>query len=134
MNRYVLDTDSCIYWLKGDKNVEKRILEVGIENIYLTVITLCELFYGAYKSAKKEKNLKVLNNLISRIGVIHTAEETAQLYGRTKAHLEKKGEIVDDADLLIACITMSNKRGTLVTNNTEHFKRIANLKVENWIR
>jgi len=52
MPKYVFDTDTCIYWLKGNKNIEKRILKAGMRNIFISVITQCELSYGAFKSDK----------------------------------------------------------------------------------
>lgn len=52
MPRYVLDTDTCIYWLKGDKNIEGKVLEAGLGNISITVITECELFMGLLSPVK----------------------------------------------------------------------------------
>ncbi len=47
---YILDTNICIYWLKGNKNIEAKALEVGLETLSISFITLCELYFGAYKS------------------------------------------------------------------------------------
>jgi len=129
--KYVLDTDTCIYWLKGNKAVEKKILEVGMENVSITVITECELFYGAFKSINIDKNLKTVRDLLERIKTLHTNEGVSFLYGKTKAELESKGQIIDDADLLIACIA-KEKDCALVTNNIKHFKRVSGLAIENW--
>jgi len=30
--KYILDTNICIYWLKGHTKIEQKILEVGFEN------------------------------------------------------------------------------------------------------
>ena len=131
MPKYVLDTDTCIYWLKGNKNIEKRILKAGMENILISVITQCELFYGAFKSAKRKRNLKVVRDLMRKIKILHTTEEVPLIYGKTKAELERKGQSLDDADLLIASITLANGY-ILITNNIDHFQRIPDLKIENW--
>ncbi len=131
MGKFILDTDICIYWLKGNKNIEHKIIKKGIENIYITVITECELFYGAFKSVKKEKNLAVVKGLKKKLRTLHTIESVPYIYGKAKSLLEAKGLMLDDADLLIASVAMSNN-ATFVTNNTEHFKRIPDLKVENW--
>ena len=131
MNKFIIDTDTCIYWLKGNENIEKNIISHGPGNVYITVITECELFYGAHKSAKKEKNLKVIDELKTKIKTIHTAAGVPSIYGKIKAELESKGRILDDADLLIASIAMLNN-ATLATNNTDHFRRISGLKIENW--
>ncbi len=131
MSKFILDTDTCIYWLKGNENIERNIIRNGIENIFITVITECELFYGAFKSVKKEKNIAVAEELKKKIRTLHTREGVSYLYGKIKSELEVRGQMLDDADLLIGSIALSNN-ATLVTNNTEHFKRIRGLKIENW--
>lgn len=131
MPKHILDTDTCIYWLNGNQRIERKILGAGLENVFVTVITECELFYGAYKSARGERNLEVLEALRGKIKTIHTSKDIAPLYGRIKVDLERRGQTVDDADLLIAAIALAS-HGILVTNNTNHFKRISGLKLENW--
>lgn len=131
MNKFVLDTDICIYWLRGDENIEKSIIKHGLENISISVITECELFYGAYKSIKKEKNLEVIEELKNKIKTLHTTSGVSSIYGKIKAELEAKGQMLDDADILIASIALANN-ATLVTNNSGHFKRIRDLKIANW--
>ena len=54
---YIIDTDICIYWLKGNRNIARRIENQGIENISVTIITACELYFGAYNSQKKDRNI-----------------------------------------------------------------------------
>lgn len=131
MDKFILDTDTCIYWLKGNENIERSIIRHGLGNIFITVITECELFYGAYKSMKKDKNLAIVEELKTRIETLHTASGIPSLYGKIKAELESKGQVLDDADMLISSIALLNN-ATLVTNNIEHFKRISGLKIENW--
>jgi len=131
MDKFVLDTDTCIYWLKGNKNIERNIVKNGLENVFITIVTECELFYGAFKSTKKEKNLAVIEELKEKIWILHTIEGISYHYGKIKSELETKGQPLDDADLLIASISLANNR-VLVTNNTEHFERIRGLRLENW--
>jgi tRNA(fMet)-specific endonuclease VapC len=131
MNSFILDTDICIYWLKGNERIEKKIIQTGFANIFITVITECELYYGAFKSARREQNLSVIRELKRKIQTFHTSEGISYIYGELKSDLEKKGQTIDDADLLIASIVLE-KNATLVTNNMEHFKRIPVLKVVNW--
>jgi tRNA(fMet)-specific endonuclease VapC len=130
--KFILDTDTCIYWLNGDRQVEKRILAAGMKNVHITVITECELYYGAYKSARVEKNLGVIKLLRTKISTLQTTTEAAPLHGKIKANLERRGQPLDDADLLIACVAMV-AQGTLITNNTAHFGRVPGLIVENWV-
>lgn len=131
MSKFVLDTDTCIYWLKGNENIEKNIIKNELEHIFVAFITECELFYGAFKSARKEKNLAVIEKLKKKIKTLHTIEGVSYIYGKMKSELEDKGQMLDDADLLIASVSHVNN-ATLVTNNIDHFKRIKGLKLENW--
>lgn len=45
--KYLLDSDICIFFLKGKFGINDRILTVGIENCCLSEITIAELKYGA---------------------------------------------------------------------------------------
>lgn len=131
MALYILDTDTCIYWLKGDEKVDRRIVNCGLRHTAITVITEYELFYGALKSLKADKNLAAITELKKKVRALHTSDGVAYQFGKIKAELEKKGLPVDNADLLIASIALTHD-AILVSNNTEHYKRIKGLKLENW--
>lgn len=133
MIQFVLDTDTCIFWLKGNWEIEHRVLDVGVERVAISVITACELAYGAWKSARREENLRTLARLLRTIQTLHTTDEVSQLFGRWKAQLEGSGAGLDDADLLIAAITRTHQ-ATLVTNNHAHFSRLPELSIQNWLR
>jgi tRNA(fMet)-specific endonuclease VapC len=47
---YLLDTDTVIYILKGHPTVEQNLQRHPHDPVKLCVITLMELYYGAYKS------------------------------------------------------------------------------------
>ena len=66
MKRYVLDTDTAIYWLNGEEKVREQVEKVGPSNLRITVITLAELKYGAYNSLKTEANLRNINNFLKK--------------------------------------------------------------------
>ena len=46
--------------------------------------------------------------------------------------LKKSGNLIDDIDILIAGIALSNNL-VMVTDNIKHFERIEGIKIENWI-
>lgn len=129
---YLLDTDTCIYWLKGNEDIEGKALEVGLPKIFISFITLSELYYGAYKSKKVEQNLVNIGLLKNKLGFMDSNKSMCDIFGKLKATLEKDGKIIDDADLFIAACALEDG-ATLVTNNERHFKRIKGLKVENWV-
>lgn len=132
MIRFVLDSDICIFWLKGHKAIEQRIIEVGLEQIAVSAITVCELSYGAWKSVRREENLRALSRLHAAFQTLHTTDAVGDLFGRWKAQLEGQGAGLDDADLLIAAITRAHQ-ATLITNNLSHFKRLPGLSIDNWM-
>lgn len=63
--------------------------------------------------------------------VLSLTEESVTTSAEMYAELRKKGQPIDDIDLLIAGIAVSNDL-VLATNNEGHFKRIGELRVENW--
>ncbi len=128
---YFLDTDTCVYLLKGDQNIRQRMEEEGKENVYVTIITPCELYFGAYNSQRRQENLEVLDDLFKNLEVRQTIFKVAQIFGEIKARLRSEGKIINDADILISSIVIAND-GILVTNNISHFERIPDLKLENW--
>ena len=129
---YLLDTDTCIYWLKGNEDIEEKAWKVGLSKISISFVTLSELYYGAYKSRRVEQNLANIGILKSKLSLMDSNASICDVFGKLKAMLEKDGKIIDDADLFIAACAV-DINATLVTNNEKHFKRIKELKVQNWI-
>lgn len=130
--KYLLDTNICIYWLKGNDQVEQKILSIGLDNVVLSFVNVSELYYGAYKSQRVDANLAMVRRLTNELNVIESDETINEEFGSIKAILESSGTIIDDADLFIAACAKIHGL-TLVTNNIKHFRRIKGLKLENWV-
>lgn len=129
--KYLLDTDICIYWLKGKLRVRTKVEQVDWSDIAVCVITATELYFGAYNSNKIEQNLETAENFIQSITVLPLSNNTLKKFGQLKAQLRKAGTPVADFDLLIASVAIS-KNLILVTNNTRHYQRITGLNLDNW--
>jgi len=129
---FLLDTDTVIYSMKGNANVQKNLRQHINDSIKLSVITLMELYYGARKSQKVSANLARIKILEQSIEAIPVGLETTEIFGLLKAQLEISGNRLDDFDLIIASCAMAHNL-TLVTNNIKHFKRIDGLKLANWV-
>lgn len=130
--KYLLDTNICVYWLKGNEQIEQKILFVGMDNVALSFINVSELYYGAYKSQRIDSNLNLVRQLTEQLDVVESDEAINEIFGQLKADLESVGAIIDDADLFIAACAKVHGL-ILVTNNMKHFKRIKGLKLENWV-
>ncbi len=130
MNLYLLDTNICIYYIKGLYDLKSKLQEVGPENCFVSEITLAELKFGVAKSQAKVKNQKALENFLSGIQILPIFP-ALDIYAEEKARLQKSGKIIDDFDLLIGATAVSFDL-TMVTNNTNHFNRLHEIKLEDW--
>jgi len=128
---YLLDTDTIIYSLKGHAAVEKNLAAHMEEPMSICVISLMELYYGAYKSQKKAGNLSKIKIIEKSFEIIPAGSESVEIFGMLKSDLERHGNPLDDFDLIIAACAMTHNL-TLVTNNYKHFERIDGLKLANW--
>ena len=93
-------------------------------------MTLAELKFGVEKSEKPEKNKKALDNFLTGVQILPIFH-SLDLFAKEKARLQKAGTPLDDFDLLIGVTSVTHQL-TMVTNNTNHFKRINGIKLEDW--
>jgi len=128
----VLDTDVCIELLRGNERViESR--QRTLDEVATTWITACELAYGAAKSRSPKENQTLVSEFLATLRVVGLDHPAAEGFGRIKSALERAGNILADADLMIAAITLA-QGASLVTGNRKHYDRIAGLRIEDWIR
>src|ERR1035437_3213915 len=98
--------------------------------INLSIITYYEILNGLlYKDAKKQ--LKSFTEFVVLNKVLPLALRAAKIAAEIQADLRKKGKEIGHTDTLIAGIALANDL-QLVTNNTDHFKRIKGLDIANW--
>jgi len=131
MTNYLLDTNICIYYIKGLYNLEQKFSRAG-ENFFISEITLAELKFGVANSIHKDKNKKALNNFLTGVHIVPIIS-CFDVYAKEKARLRKLGAIIDEFDLLIGATAIANNF-TLVTKNLKHFERLENLKVVDWTK
>ena len=129
--RFLLDTDTCVFWLRGQNSVRDHIAVAGSDAIGISVVTLAELRYGAAYSERPESNHQAIDDFVRPLSVIGIDSEIARTFGEIKAQLRKEGKLIEDLDLLLAASARTYQL-TLVTNNQDHFSRVAELRLENW--
>lgn len=128
---YLLDTDICIYWLKGHQQIREKFLAVGWDRLIVCAITAAELYYGAYNSSRVSENLARATLFLQQLSVLPLSDRALRYFGELKAEFRRRGQPLADFDLLIASVALTETR-ILVTNNTRHYNRIAGLQLENW--
>lgn len=135
MGQYLLDTNICVFLLRGQYDMDKKIDEVGLENCHISEITMAELKYGAELGRKKgiKQRAQGLDSFLSSIQILPISN-AIDLYASEKARLRLAGTPADDDfDLLIGCTAIANDL-IMVTENIKDFKNFSNIKLENWIK
>ena len=125
--KYLIDTDVIIDYLRGKAKLSREFVENGSG---ISIITLGELIYGAYKSISPQQSIETTKSFIEESGIqiVGISQETVYNFGEVKAQLEKSGKRLEDFDLLIAATAKINSL-ILVSRNLQHFKRIKGLKL-----
>jgi tRNA(fMet)-specific endonuclease VapC len=109
----------------------KRIAKVGEDNICTSIIVAAELRYGCAKSGST-RLLRAVEELLGEIEVLPLEVPADAEYGGIRSELEAAGKPIGGNDLLIAAHACA-VQATIVTANTDEFKRIRGLSVENWL-
>jgi tRNA(fMet)-specific endonuclease VapC len=131
--RYLLDTNICIYIAKHNPpEVRERFALHAASELAISVITLGELRFGAEKSQQREQALIRIEALCRAATVAPLPESASEHYGRIRADLQQRGQIIGNNDLWLAAHAKA-EGWVLVTNNEREFARVEGLTVENWV-
>ena len=129
--QYLLDTSTCVFFLRGMMNFDNVIREKGLDSCYISEITVFELRYGAENSKNTGKSHKAVDRFIQGLSII-PIYGCAKRYAEYKVKLRRNGTPMhDEFDLLIGVTAVENQL-TLVTDNTKDFKNFDELNIENW--
>lgn len=128
---YCLDTNTIIYFLKGQGNVSKKLFSKQPSQITIPSLVVFELEYGVKKSAHPRRNQNTLEEFLRPFSVLPFDEKVANIAAKIRYDLGKIGTPIGPIDTLIAATAMANDK-TLVTHNVKEFKRVKGLKDEDW--
>ena len=128
---YVLDTNTLIYFFRGQGKVADRMFLEDPADIGIPAIVIFELQAGIAKSSSSLKRIKQLKSLMEAVSILPFSTEEAKASAMIRARQEKKGSPIGPYDLLIAGTAVA-KQGILVSHNLKEFKRVEGLKIEDW--
>lgn len=149
--KYLLDTNALVA-LRGAvhgrppknpdhaRRVERlkaKLQTIPAQDVAMSPITLGELRTWVEKHAQREKAEALLTQLLQRVrcvgldGALPAQASWPEHYGKVRAMLETRGEIIGNNDAWIAAHALSLD-ATVVTNNTREFQRVPQLRVEDW--
>lgn len=126
--RILLDTNIIIALLNDEKWAKEKLKES--KEVFTSVITIGELFYGAYKSKKKEENFKKIDNFARQVGLLKCDLQTARYYGEIKNRLREKGQPIPENDIWVGATCI--QYNLPLVSRDEHFDSIEDLSVEKW--
>lgn len=124
--KVALDTDVAIKFLNGDENIANFLLRHT--EIYLPVIVVGELIFGALNSKHTEQNLARHKKLIQRTKILEISETTATIYAKTRLGLKRQGKPIPENDLWIASLCIEHKLPLLSCD--KHFKDVDHLNLK----
>ncbi|MFM8886100.1 MAG: type II toxin-antitoxin system VapC family toxin [Chthoniobacterales bacterium] len=131
--RYLLDTNTCIYLIKrSPEQVMRRFKRLRVGDVGVSAITICELQFGVSNSSQPERNQRALTEFLGPLEALDFPAAAAAVYGEIRAHLQRSGKPIGSYDLLLAAHALHEDL-TLVTNNMREFRRVPDLRAENWI-
>ena len=128
-----LDTNILSYYLIDDTKikVELRNRIRNNELICTTIINVYEILRG-FKWKNNPKKETLFRSFLDNLKIFSIDDEAVEIASEIYSNQRKKGENIEDADILIAAIVLANN-GILITNNTKHFQQIEGLNIENWV-
>jgi len=130
---WVLDTNTLIYFFRGQGRVSGILLSHSPGDIGIPAIVLYELEVGIAKSTAPRKRREQLKALIDVTQLLPFGRGEAEAAARVRVNLERQGATIGPYDLLIAGTALAHD-ATLVTRNTREFGRIRKLQIEDWFQ
>ena len=131
MTRYMLDTNTVSYLIKGHPAISRRVVSVPMASLCVSSITQGELLFGLAKRPEAKRLHMAVREFLLRVDVLPWDSAIAECYGAVRAELERQGKLLGPLDLLIATHALGTD-AILVTND-QAFCQVDGLHVEDWV-
>lgn len=130
--KYLLDTNVISRMIREPHGPVARSIRERQSDVCTSIVVAAELRYGAVKKGSPGLAESV-EAVLGALDVLPFASPADVEYGRLRAVLERAGRPIGPNDLIIAaqalCLDL-----VLVTDNEAEFRRVPDLRVENWLR
>lgn len=128
---YILDTNTLIYFFKGQGRVAQNLANITPEEIGISTIVLFELQVGIAKSTSPAKRTEQLQQILSRVHIVPFDRDAAMTAAAIRTQLEQQGTPIGPMDILIAGTAVA-LQATLITHNVKEFSRVSGLMIADW--
>ncbi|HCS47861.1 MAG TPA: PIN domain nuclease [Candidatus Aminicenantes bacterium] len=132
---YLFDTDVLSHVLKKRRSpaLMTRLKGTPQAAQFTSAVNVAEIYFGVFRKEGRADLLRFYENeIFSRLVILPFDRDSARIFGRVKADLEKRGLPRFEPDLQIAAVAIANNL-TLVSGNSRHYSGIPALRVENWL-
>lgn len=132
--KYVLDTNTVSFLMKGDSQVRDALTSRPRTDAYLCPPVVAEIEYGLARlprSARKTRLRRRFDVFLEELVRASWTDDVSRAFGAVKADLERRGTRLEDFDVAVAAHALALD-AVLVTDNVAHMQRVRGLTVENW--
>jgi tRNA(fMet)-specific endonuclease VapC len=119
-NKCLLDTSIIVHAFRSNNQVSEKL--DSMEEIYVSVTAIGELYYGAYKSDNAARHLNQMQSFLNNCKILQTDLTTADIYGNIKAALARKGKPIPENDIWIGAAALQYNLPLYTTDG--HFNEI----------
>lgn len=134
MNRYMLDTNTASYIIKGEPAIVRdNLLTVPMASVCISSITQAELLRGVAKKPQAKSLPIAVKEFLIRVEIMSWGSEAAEQYAIFRTLCEKEGRPLGTMDMLIASHSRS-VGATLVTNDQAFYRIGHHLKLQDWTK
>ena len=130
MKLYMLDTNTVSHFIRQQPEVTKRIVAAPLTSLCISAVTEGELLYGLAKRPEAKKLHTLVHEFLKRVNTLPWNIETASVYGKVRAEMEKQGKVLAPLDMMIAAHALS--AGAILATNDHAFTQTPKLRVEDW--
>lgn len=128
---FLLDTDTCSAHMRRPAQLAHRFVQ-HVGRLAISSVTLAELYAGAYRHSQAQRLLALIADLLQGVQVLDFDPACAEMFGRLRGQLLRRGLSVPTTDLMIASAALVHDL-TLVTHNTADYRHVPGLRLDDWL-
>lgn len=132
--RYMLDTNTASYIIKGEPAVvRKRLRNIPMSNVCISVITEAELLRGVAKIPEAKRLSIAVKEFLLRVEIFSWNSDAANAYAQLRTACENEGKPLGTMDMLIAAHSVAES-ALLITNDKAFYNIEHHLMLEDWTK
>jgi tRNA(fMet)-specific endonuclease VapC len=124
--KYLVDSDVLAVYLKGRQEAVDLLQQLFPDGLAISAISFGEIAEGIYYGRDPKQHAAAFQQLVRGLRVLPVNRQVAARFAQLRGELRKQGQLIPDADLLIAATALRHNL-ILVTRNRKHFERIPGL-------